>query len=119
MAVELVKKQVPQRIYELTYLVNSGLTSSELASMRDEIVTLIGKYKGKVRETEDWGKKTLAYNIKMDGKTHNEAFYTHVIMEMKADAMPKFENELKLKKGIIRHLIVKTDEVVEDKKTEK
>ena len=109
MAKVLTKKVVPERSYELTYLVSSGLTSSELASVNDEVVTLVGKYKGKVKETQDWGKKQLAYVIKKDGKDINEAYYTHLVIELAADQMPALTRELELKKAIVRSLVVKLD----------
>lgn len=109
MAKTLVKPVVPTRKYEVTYLVSSGLTSSELTAVRDEIATLVGKYKGKISETEDWGKKALAYVIKAGDKSHNEAFYTHLVVEMPANQMPKLDKELQLKKEVIRSLIVKVD----------
>lgn len=109
MAKSLVEKVVPTRNYEVTYLVNSGLTSSELTAIRDEVASLVGKHKGKIVETEDWGKKTLAYVIKTGDKSHNEAFYTHLIVEMPASEMPKLDKDLQLKKEIIRSLVVKAE----------
>lgn len=109
MAKSLVEKVVPTRNYEVTYLVNSGLTSSELTALRDEIATLIGKHKGKVIETEDWGKKNLAYVIKTGDKSHSEAFYTHLVVEMPANEVLKLDKDLQLKKEIIRSLVVKAE----------
>ena len=109
MAKTLTKKVVPDRTYEVTYLVSSGLTSSELTAVNDEVIALVGKYKGKVKETQDWGKKPLAYVIKKDGKDVNEAYYTHLIIEMKADKAPALTRELELKKAIVRSLVVKVE----------
>ena len=106
MAKALVKRQVPLRTYEITYLIGGGATSSELAAMRDEVVALVGKFTGKIQDTQDWGKKSLAYPISSEGETHTEAYYTYLVVEMAADKVVKFTKELQLKKGIIRDLVV-------------
>ncbi len=106
MAKILVKHQVAVRTYEITYLVGGSVTSSELAAIRDEVVALVGKYAGKIQDTQDWGKKDLAYPIKDEGKTHTEAYYTHLVAEIAADKIAKFTQELEMKKGIIRDLVI-------------
>ena len=101
-----VERQAPVRTYEITYLVSGGATSSELTAIRDEVITLVGKYAGKIQDTQDWGKKALAYAITSEGKTHTEAYYTHLIVKMAANKIVKFGQELALKKGIIRDLVI-------------
>lgn len=112
----LVTATPRSRFYEVTYLVGSDITSSELATLRDEVVTLVGKNQGAIKNTEDWGKRDLAYPIKKAGKTHREGTYTHLLIEMSADKTQKLARELELKRGILRHLIVQVDTL--DKKEE-
>ncbi|MDR0462806.1 MAG: 30S ribosomal protein S6 [Pseudomonadales bacterium] len=99
-------KTAPTRTYEFTYLVGVGYTSAETAAFQDQITTLVGKHKGKIEEVVDWGKKLLAYPIKHEGKTHTEANYHHLIIEMPADKAKAFSEAVKLKREIIRSLIV-------------
>jgi small subunit ribosomal protein S6 len=106
MAESLIKKIIPERKYEVTYLVNAGLTSSELNTLRDEMVSLVGKYKGKIVETNDWGKKELAYPIKHHGRTLTEAIYTHLVVELSANKVNDLTKEIELKKEIVRSLVV-------------
>ncbi len=102
---ELVKdKRV--RKYELTYLLPGALTSSEVATAKEAIVSLLKKNKVAILSQEDWGKKELAYPIKYKSKKQNEAYYTHMVLEADSLDIPKFENDLYLKQEVIRHLIV-------------
>ncbi len=102
----LVKKKSPQREYELTYVVGSGYTTAELNSLHDSIVALIGKNDGSINQTIDWGKKSLAYPIKKDGKTHVEGTYTHLEIKMPAGKVAALNREIDLKKEILRSLLV-------------
>lgn len=102
----LAKKQIPTREYELTYLVGSGYTAAELNSIQDSIVTLIGKNGGEIVETQDWGKKPLAYGIKKDGKAHEEAVYTHLVLKLPVDKVLSVRKSVDFKREILRSLLV-------------
>ena len=102
----LVKKHDPVREYELTYLVGSSYTTAEMNAIHDEIVTFVGKSEGEIIETQDWGKKALAYPIKKDGKTHLEAVYTHLVVKMPAKNIQSLAKSVELKKEVIRSLLV-------------
>ena len=102
----LVKKQERVREYEFTYLVGTGYTTAETNSLADEIVSLIGKNGGEIIETEDWGKKALAYNIKKDGKVFEEAVYTHLKIKLPAQNTQALNKNVELKKPILRSLLV-------------
>jgi small subunit ribosomal protein S6 len=102
----LAKKVSPARTYEITYLVGSGYTTAETASLQDSITALVGKNDGKIVEVNDWGKKQLAYPIRHEGKNHTEANYTHLVVEMPAKAADEVAHALKLKKEVIRSLVV-------------
>lgn len=102
----LAKKQIPVREYELTYLVGSGYTAAELSSIQDSIVTLIGKNGGEIIETQDWGKKPLAYKIKKDAKSCEEAVYTHLILKLPADKIDQVRKGVDFKREVLRSLLV-------------
>lgn len=106
------------RVYELTYLLPVGTTDAELSQSRDAIVKLVTKHKGKILETQDWGKKTLAYKIRFQGKYHTEAVYTHLVIEFSPDSLPKFERVLQLEGKLMRQLLVVSETPVEEAATE-
>lgn len=92
--------------YEFTYLLPEFYTSAEVAKALSEVEDLVKKHKGTIVSTEDWGKKDLAYKIKHAGKTHAQALYTHLILELEAKRAPKFEKDVYLNERIMRHLFV-------------
>jgi small subunit ribosomal protein S6 len=92
--------------YEFTYLLPEFYTTAEVAKTVSEIEDLVKKHKGTIVSTEDWGKKDLAYKIKKDGKTHAQALYTHMIIELEAKSTPQFEKDVYLNERIVRHLLV-------------
>ncbi len=102
----LAKKTSPVREYELTYLVGTGYTTTELNLVQDAIVTLIGKNGGEILETLDWGKKPLAYVIKKDGKAYQEALYTHIRLTLPADQVASLSKNIDFKREIIRSLLI-------------
>ncbi|PIY79082.1 MAG: 30S ribosomal protein S6 [Candidatus Pacebacteria bacterium CG_4_10_14_0_8_um_filter_43_12] len=103
-----VDKRVRQ--YELTYLVPATLTSDELKQVETSVEKLVTKHKGKVVSSEAWGKKTLAYAIKVGGKRHNEAVYYHLVLEFETTQTVDFEKDIFLTQTIIRHLLVIAEE---------
>ena len=102
----LVKKQDEVRQYEITYLIGPAYTTAEVNSIKDEIVSLVGRHDGEIVETVDWGKKELAYVIKKDGKRYNEALYTHLVVKMPASKARDLIRSIELKREVIRSLLV-------------
>lgn len=104
-----IPRDVQTRLYELTYLLPSGLTETELSTAKTSIEKLIAKHKGKIVRTEDWGKLELAYKIRHAGKRQTEAVYTHYVLEFLPENAFKFEKELYLQDVVMRHLLVKIE----------
>jgi small subunit ribosomal protein S6 len=105
-------KSDKKRLYEVTYLTDASFTETELKTVQDQVTKLVTKYKGETKEVQNWGKKALAYRIKIHGKTHTEAVYTHQTVVFEPTQVPEFEKELYLNEQLIRHLVV----VAEDQK---
>lgn len=106
--------------YELTYLVPSGYTESELSKVQEEVQALVKKHKGTVVSEDSWGRKPLAYDIRQAGKIFTEANYSHLVINFQPEKTPLFEKELYLNETIIRHLLVvaKAEKVVKARKEE-
>lgn len=108
--------------YEFTYLLPEFYTSAEVVKAAAEIEELVKKAKGKIVSTEDWGKKTLAYKIRKGSKSHAEALFTHMVIEMEAKNAQKFERDVYLSEKILRHLLVveeKPSTALEEKNPER
>ncbi|MBD3279306.1 MAG: 30S ribosomal protein S6 [Candidatus Pacebacteria bacterium] len=102
---KIVKDQ-PARQYELTYLIASDLTETEISKLQQTVQDLVKKHQGKIIETEDWGKKTLAYKLKKAGKIFTTAVYTHLVIELPPGQAQELEKQLHLTDQIIRHLLI-------------
>lgn len=113
-------KNSSQRDYEVTYLLTGDLLDAEVAKIRKEITDLVTKLKGKVVEEQDWERKLLAYKIRHLGKAHQEAIFTHLIVQLPPEKVRKLNKELDLHRQIMRHLIVQKEagEAVEKKESE-
>jgi ribosomal protein S6 len=113
-------KNSSQRDYEVTYLLTGDLLDAEVAKIRKEMTDVVTKLKGKVVEEQDWERKLLAYKIRHLGKAHQEAIFTHLIVQLSPEKVRKLNKELDLHRQIMRHLIVQKEagETVEKKESE-
>lgn len=94
------------RQYELTFLVPGDFTDGEYSKVKEEVATLVTKFKGKVDSQEDWGKKPMAYKIKRAGKNYTEAIYSHFVIELKAEKVQDLDKGMTLNQSVMRHLLV-------------
>lgn len=97
-----------KRIYELTVIFTPVLKEQGLSSAISAAESLVKKYKGKVLEVENQGKQKFAYAI----QKYKEGIYVFWKLQIPRDQTNSFEAELKLQKGVLRHLLVATDEEI-------
>lgn len=97
-----------KRIYELTVIFTPVLKEKGLSSAINSVESLVKKVKGKSQEVEDQGKQKLAYPI----KKYREGIYVFWKIMLPREVASDFETQLKLQKGVLRHLLVATDEAV-------
>jgi small subunit ribosomal protein S6 len=100
------KAALTTRQYELTFLVTTGYTETELGQIKKEVETLVKKHAGKIENQEDWGKKPLAYRLKKAGKLIEEANYFYFEISFEPSKAQAFERDIYLVAKIIRHLFV-------------
>ena len=99
------------KLYELTYLVSCSFTDSELTKVQEAVQALVKKHKGVIKSEDAWGKKSLAYGIRQAGKTHTEAHFIHLIVELDSAKAPAFERDVYLNNDVIRHLLVEAEAI--------
>lgn len=104
------KAIVTARDYELTYLVPTGYTDTELGQIKKEVETLVKKHGGSVTKQEDWGKKPLAYRLKQAGKLIEEASYFFFVVSFEPEKAQAFERDIYLFNKLVRHLFVLADD---------
>jgi len=86
------------KTYELLVLIKPGLDQESLNSLYAAIEQMITKYKGEVENKEEWGKKTLAYNI----QKNKEGVYCLFNIKLDPANVKNLDNDLKLNESIMR-----------------
>jgi small subunit ribosomal protein S6 len=71
----------------------------------ETVTMVVEKQKGKVTATDDWGERSLAYNL----KGRDRANFAVYVVELVEAAVKKVSTQLRLEKEILRFLITKID----------
>jgi small subunit ribosomal protein S6 len=98
---------VLQRDYEVTFILSTALDEEASAATIERVNQLILNAGGSVTEVHAWGRRHLAYPI---GK-QRDGFYVTTRFAAPTLTVVSIENDLRLNEGILRHLIVRQDEV--------
>jgi small subunit ribosomal protein S6 len=94
------------RKYELVYVMRPETSEAEAAEMQAQVEAVIGRLGGTLEKTEVWGRRKLAYDI---GK-HKEGFYVLHLIAGSGELMKEIDRRLRVTEGLLRHLVVRTDE---------
>ncbi len=93
--------------YELVFIVQPTVEEEALNALVEKVSATIRDLEGQVSQVNPWGKRRLAYPI----KKHREGFYFLLDLELPAAAVRSLDRSLKLMEDVIRHLIVRKDEI--------
>jgi len=103
------------RNYELMILLDPNLQEEEISALLKEVQQTIANNQGKIIKVNQWGKRTLAYDI----KNFREAFYVIIDFELEPENIANIEKSIKFEEKIIRYLLVLGQEKVLSKKEQK
>ena len=103
------------RNYELMILLDPNLQEEEISALIKEVQQTIANNQGKIIKVNQWGKRTLAYDI----KNFREAFYIIIDFELEPGNIANIEKSIKFEEKIIRYLLVLGQEKVLSKKEQK
>lgn len=90
--------------YEVTVLYDPDL-EIDLEKAEAKVTKIFTNSEGKVVNTDNWGKRKLAYPI----KKNDHAVYVFYTVEMPAEGVNKVEKTLNITDEVIRFLITKPD----------
>lgn len=96
-----------QRDYEMTFILSTTLDEDASASTLERVNQLIAAGSGTVNEVHAWGRRRLAYPI----AHQRDGFYVTTRFSMPTLNLTTLDNDLRLNEGILRHLIVRQEEV--------
>lgn len=91
------------RIYEIAVLIAADLTDKEKQETLRTIEGILAERGMQMREKDEWRRMGLAYPIQ--GKTQGQ--YIIFYVEGKPAAISDLDRQLKIERGVLRHLIIK------------
>lgn len=91
--------------YELAVVVNAKLEEEERAAVLENVKGLITRFDGVIADVDEWGKKTLAYEI----QKMREGYYYFIHFEADASVPAEIESRIRIMDNVIRYLCVRQD----------
>ena len=96
--------------YEHTYITTPELSKEDLDSVRKKIDEIIKKNDSKILKEEDWGLRSLAYQIKKNSKGK----YSNLYIEGNNKVIKEIEQFEKYDERIIKFLSIKINKIPEE-----
>ena len=94
------------RDYEVLYIVRADLDDDKVQDAVKRVNTLIQRSGGTIEQTNLWGKRKLAYEV----KHQKEGSYVLQDFQLDPNRVPELESSLKITEEVLRHLIVRKPE---------
>ncbi len=94
-----------QKKYESMVVFSPSLTDEALKEANEKILSFIKENGGEILKTDEWGKKTLAYEI----KKFNEGFYFVNYFNLEPAKTHDLERTYRLNENIIRYNLLAND----------
>lgn len=92
--------------YELALVVSAKLDDEARAAVVEKAKDYVTRFGGELGETEEWGKRKLAYEI----QKQTEAYYYFIQFEAEAEVPGELERRLRIMDNVLRYLTVRKDE---------
>ncbi len=94
------------RDYEVLYIVRADLDDDKVQDAVKRVNTLIERSGGTIEQTNLWGKRKLAYEV----KHQKDGSYVLQDFLLDPNRVPELEASLKITEEVLRHLIVRKPE---------
>lgn len=91
-------------VYEIAILFDPGL-EVDLEKATEKVEKIITDNGGKITNTDNWGKRKLAYQI----AKHDQAIYVFYTAEIPGESVRKIESVLNITDEVIRFLLTRPD----------
>jgi small subunit ribosomal protein S6 len=95
------------RDYELMVVLDPNLDDAAVEAMTTRVSSLITQRGGSVDNVDQWGRRRLAYPI---GR-YRDGVYILTRLSLNPGLTSEIERALKLTESVIRHLLVRVDEL--------
>lgn len=98
------------RNYEIMFIVKPTLGEDEIKGVANTFKKTLEANGAKVTDVEEWGQKSLAYDIKKGSETFKSGYYYVYQVEANDDkAIKEFDRLALISSDMIRHLIIKKE----------
>ncbi|MBF0415753.1 MAG: 30S ribosomal protein S6 [Magnetococcales bacterium] len=91
--------------YESIYIVRPDLTTEQLEQVNKRINAIIADNGGEILQTELWGRRQLAYQVKKNSK----GYYVFNLLQGGGSMVANLESRLKIDEDILKYLNVRVD----------
>jgi small subunit ribosomal protein S6 len=95
------------RTYEVLFILHPQLTETEVTDLVAEFRKIAEDAGAKFVSEDPWGKRRLSYPI----EKMNDGIYHLFVFEANADELSELDRKMKNSDKIMRHMIVRTDEM--------
>lgn len=92
--------------YELLFLIDTSIDNEEIESVITKFNDTIKNNGGNVLDTNNWGKRKLAYEVQKKW----EGFYSLITFEAPPELIKELERVLRIDERVMKFLVVKVDE---------
>ena len=95
------------REYELMFVLTPELQEDGVTAAAERVTSLITNRGGEITKVDTWGRRRMAYPIRhqLDG------LYTVMRFRLEANLTDELDRNLRLNESVLRHLIVRAEEV--------
>ena len=93
--------------YECVFIGRHEISAGRVEDISDKITEMADAGGGKIVKREYWGLRKLAYRIRKNRKGH----FALLGLEVSSETMKEIEYFLRLNEDIIRHLVLRVDEI--------
>jgi len=88
-----------QRKYESMIVISPVISLDAAKAINNEVIELVKKQEGEMVKTDEWGKKTLAYEI----KKNREGYYFINYFTLDPEKISEIDRYYRINENIIRH----------------
>jgi len=96
--------------YEHVYLARPDLAPAQVEGLTEAMSRLVADHGGRVKGTEYWGLRNLAYRIDKNRKAH----YVLLNIEAPAEAIRELERQAAISDDVIRWLTVRVERLSDE-----
>ncbi len=93
--------------YESVIIARQEISVQQVETLADDFSSIIEENGGKITKRENWGLRSLAYKIKKNRKGH----YILFNIDAPAEAIHEMDRLLGLNEDVLRHLVLRLDEL--------